>query len=84
MLQSVVLTDHRVQAVRADPDAIVVHCTNLRGAEVAGPLEQELGIPVLDSVVVGLWGALRALDLAVPARFGRLSWLSGSAGQPSA
>ena len=73
----------RVRAVaRSDPDAIVVHCTNLRGAEVAGPLEQELGIPVLDSVVVGLWGALRALDLAVPARFGRLSWLSGSAGQP--
>ncbi|HET7028789.1 MAG TPA: aspartate/glutamate racemase family protein [Candidatus Limnocylindrales bacterium] len=65
----------RVRTVAAErPDAIVIHCTNLRGAEVSERLEQELGIPVLDSVVVGLWGALRQLDVAVPRTgFGRLS-----------
>jgi maleate isomerase len=51
----------RVAASR--PDAIVTWCTNMRGAEVAEPLERELGIPVLDSVVVGFWGALRLLSI---------------------
>jgi maleate isomerase len=36
----------------ARPDAIVIMCTNLRGAPVAGALAAELGIPVLDSVAV--------------------------------
>lgn len=40
-------------------DAAAVVCTNLRGAEFAPRLEEELGIPVLDSVAVTLWGALR-------------------------
>jgi maleate isomerase len=51
----------RVAASR--PDAIAILCTNMRGAEVAAPLERELGIPVLDSVVVGFWGALRLLSI---------------------
>ena len=42
------------------PDAVVVHCTNFRGAAVAPALEAELGLPVLDSVSVALWGAARA------------------------
>ena len=61
-------------------DAVVIHCTNFRGAPVVGELEQELGIPVIDSVVVGLWRRLCQLDLPLPkpasARwpgFGRLS-----------
>jgi maleate isomerase len=65
----------RARTVAAErPDAIVIHCTNLRGAEVSAALERELGIPVLDSVVVGLWDALRRLDVPVPeAGFGRLA-----------
>jgi maleate isomerase len=65
----------RVRAVAAErPDAVVVHCTNLRGAEVSASLERELGIPVLDSVVVGLWDALRGLGVAPPREgFGRLA-----------
>lgn len=39
--------------------AVVVLCTNLRGAALAR-LEDELGIVLLDSVSVALWGALRA------------------------
>jgi maleate isomerase len=58
----------------AQPDAIVVHCTNMRGAEVAESLEQEIGISVLDSVVVGLWGALQLLGIPTPeAGFGALA-----------
>jgi maleate isomerase len=43
----------------AKPDAILVLCTNLDGAAVAADIEAETGVPVLDSVVVTLWGALR-------------------------
>ena len=42
------------------PEALVVHCTNFRGGRVAPELEAELGLPVLDSVAVALWGAVRA------------------------
>jgi len=61
------------EVARSKPEAVVVHCTNLRGAEIAIELEQELGIPVLDSVMVGLWGALATLGLTVPPSFGMLS-----------
>jgi maleate isomerase len=37
---------------RAEPEAIAIICTNFRGAKVAGALEAELDIPVLDSVTV--------------------------------
>lgn len=66
----------------ARPDAIVIHCTNLRGAEVSEGLERELGIPVLDSVVVGLWGALQMLEIATPqVGFGSLASAAGAQGQ---
>jgi maleate isomerase len=62
----------RVAAAR--PDAIAIHCTNLRGAEVATSLERELGVPVLDSVAVGLWGVLSSLGVELPANgFGSLA-----------
>ena len=41
------------------PDAIVPFCTNLNAAALAARLEPELGIPVVDSVLAGLWSALR-------------------------
>ncbi len=40
------------------PDAIVVLCTNLRGAGLAAGLEAELGIPVYDSVSTTVWKSL--------------------------
>ena len=49
------------EVARARPDAIVVLCTNMRGARMAEALERELGIPVLDSIAVTLW---RCLGLA--------------------
>jgi maleate isomerase len=63
---SEVSSDHianRARAVAEGAQAVVIHCTNLRGAEVAGRLAGELGVPVLDSVVVALHGALRVVGI---------------------
>jgi maleate isomerase len=55
-------------------DAAASGCTNMRGARVATGLERELGIPVLDSVAVTLWAALKAAGAptAPLAAWGRL------------
>lgn len=42
----------------ARPDAIVVLCTNLRGAPLAAAMEAELGIPIYDSIATVVWKAL--------------------------
>jgi maleate isomerase len=41
-------------------DAVVILCTNMRGATLAAPLEAELGVPLYDSVAVTLWKSLAA------------------------
>jgi maleate isomerase len=43
----------------ADPQAITTFCTNLRAAPLATALENELGIPLLDTVSTGVWGQLQ-------------------------
>lgn len=48
----------QLRTVAPGTDAVGVLCTNVYGAELAEPLEAELGIPVLDSVTVTLWYAL--------------------------
>ncbi|MEL6521486.1 MAG: aspartate/glutamate racemase family protein [Pseudomonadota bacterium] len=40
------------------PDAIAIYCTNFRGAGLAETVEQETGIPVLDSVSTALWKSM--------------------------
>jgi maleate isomerase len=52
------------EAAAAAPQAIAIYCTNLRGAPLAGALEDELGMPVYDSVSVTVWQALRLCDVA--------------------
>ena len=42
---------------QAKPDGVLIFCTNLAGAGVVDPMERELGMPVLDSVVISLWAA---------------------------
>jgi maleate isomerase len=42
----------------AKPDAIIVLCTNFRGAPVVRDIEREIGIPVYDSVSATVWKAL--------------------------
>ncbi len=67
-----------VQMIRdtaaARPDAIVTFCTNFPAAHLVGPMEQELGIPIYDTVSIGVWDALRraGIDTAPGARWGRL------------
>jgi maleate isomerase len=60
--------------VREGCDAVAVVCTNMRGAGVAEPLEQKLGVPIFDSIAVTLWACLIATGID-PARicgWGRL------------
>ena len=43
----------------AKPAALVIMCTNLAGARIAGDISAELGIPVIDSVSATLEAGLR-------------------------
>ena len=47
------------EVAKARPQAIVIMCTNLRGAPLVEAWEKELGIPVYDSVSAVVWKALR-------------------------
>ncbi|MBN8535218.1 MAG: Asp/Glu/hydantoin racemase [Rhizobiales bacterium] len=64
----------RAAVAKARPQAVVYFCTNFDGAALAPVLEAELGIPVLDSTALGVWGALGAAgyDLGRLARWGRV------------
>jgi len=48
------------EVVGAGCDAVVILCTNMRGAAVAAQLEHELRVPIYDSVAVTLWKCLTA------------------------
>ena len=41
------------------PDAILIYCTNFRGARLAPIIEKETGITVLDSVATALWKSIQ-------------------------
>lgn len=58
----------------AKPQALVILCTNLRGAALAPALEAELGIPVIDSISAVVWKSLRlaGIDTRRVTRWGRL------------
>ncbi|MDW6023191.1 aspartate/glutamate racemase family protein [Mesorhizobium sp. BAC0120] len=48
-----------IRAIAKDkPEAIIVLCTNFRGAPIVEELEREIGIPVYDSVSATVWKAL--------------------------
>lgn len=51
------------EVAAAKPQAIVAYCTNFPAAPLVPELEAELGVPVYDSVAMGVWGALRAAGL---------------------
>ncbi|CAN7188953.1 aspartate/glutamate racemase family protein [Pseudarthrobacter oxydans] len=48
-----------LELAAAAPDALVYLCTNLYGANITAEIEDGTGVPVLDSVAVTLWHALR-------------------------
>ncbi len=68
---------HAVAVVK--PQAIVILCTNMRGAMIAADLERKLLIPVYDSVAFTLWGALDALGVDMTPLDGFGSLFSGDA-----
>lgn len=53
------------EADRPDAEAIFVSCTNLPTYDVIGPLEDELGKPVISANQVTMWAALRAMGQPV-------------------
>ena len=58
------------EVAASKPEAIIILCTNLRGAPLVEALEQEIGIPILDSVSVVVWKSLKLVG-ADP------SWVQG-------
>jgi maleate isomerase len=62
------------QVVAEGVDAVVVLCTNLRGAPLVDRLERELDVPIYDSVSATVWKAMRmtGLDLSRIKGWGRL------------
>jgi maleate isomerase len=58
----------------AKPDAIVTFCTNFPAAHLVAPMEQELGVPIFDTVSLGVWDALRVAGVGTArgARWGSL------------
>ena len=62
-----------LELAAASPDALVYLCTNLYGANITAEIEESTGVPVLDSVAVTLWHALKlaGAPLLEP-RWGRL------------
>ena len=59
---------------RDKPDAIAIVCTNLRAANLVAMLEDELGIPVYDTVATAVWRSLllAGLDPASIKGWGRI------------
>ncbi|GAA5236561.1 Asp/Glu/hydantoin racemase [Verticiella sediminum] len=45
------------------PQALTVLCTNVRAATFAAELEEELGVPVYDSIATVVWKALRLANV---------------------
>lgn len=47
------------EVAKSKPQAITIFCTNMKGAPLAEALEQELGVPVYDTVSTAIWASLR-------------------------
>lgn len=47
------------EAAAPGVDAVVIMCTNVRGAEVAEALQKEIGVPIIDSAVATFQAGLR-------------------------
>ena len=52
------LADMCRRVASAKPEAILIFCTNLRGAAIVEELEREIGIPIYDTVSTAVWAAL--------------------------
>ena len=55
----------------AKPAAILTYCTNFAAAHLVDDLERELGLPIYDSVSMGVWSALRRAGITTAREIGR-------------
>jgi len=46
-----------------EAEGIVIHCTNLRSAEILQDLEQELNKPVISAIEATVWYLLRIIGI---------------------
>lgn len=53
------IADAARQVVAGGAEAVVILCTNLAGAGIARAIEDETGVPVLDSVMLTVWGCMQ-------------------------
>jgi len=62
------------EVAKSKPQAIVAFCTNFPAAPVVAELEEELGIPIYDTVAMAVWGALRlcGIDTSPGRAWGRV------------
>lgn len=51
------------EVAKKRPQAITIMCTNLHGAQLVAEMEQELGIPIYDSVATVVWRALKTIGI---------------------
>jgi maleate isomerase len=58
------ITDMAHRVAGSSPDVVLTWCTNFPAAYLARRLEDELGLPVLDSVTLAVWHALRMIGTA--------------------
>ena len=57
------LRDMCREVAKAQPQAIVIYCTNLAGAPLVEEMEAELGIPVYDTIATVTWKALKQCNV---------------------
>ena len=59
------------EVISEGAEAVIILCTNLEGAGIVESLEIKTGVPILDSVVLTCWGALRKIGINTNSLF---SW----------
>lgn len=64
------------EVAQARPQAITTFCTNLRAAHLAQRIEDELGLPLFDTVSTTVWGQLRAVGAGAADVQGWGRWFS--------
>ncbi len=68
------LTDMVREVAKAGPQVISIFCTNLKGAPLVEALEEEVGVPIYDTIATAVWSSLRLArtDPAMVKGWGRL------------
>ena len=51
------------EVARSKPQVIVTFCTNFPAGPLVAEMEDELGVPIYDTVTMAVWGALKLLDI---------------------